>query len=625
MCHFDDNSGLVCEADVQRAAVASWFSDNFSSDSDLILPDDYIFTREEGVTADEGDAALVNFRNTPHRFSRVLKVVEPPAPVSSFLPAALARLKTYDRRKYRYKLARALSYANSKLGIKHHMNGCSMFAGYSKEQTEDGRQKRHKTVNIEARYNSETDSVYLHHTHLAHCKGVFVCPICGAMVRSTRFQEVYEISEDLINKGYKIFMLTLTARHDFNTELADFIEKFSGSWMDMNKKHALKDIKRFIQADHFIRSAEVTLDDIDSAWITCAEGNPSGWHFHYHVVFYYKCDDNLIDMFENGYNEVYVNKRGQIRNRWKKGIKQLWMDSLNKRGLSANYEISAYISRMNKELSNKENAEKAAKYICKNTAFEMTNVGSSKQGRKSGRMSISDLQERVAFGKTLSPHYKWYCGKWKEFVIAIHGIHFMDTSQGIRKETGIEIKSEDEILHGDNGDVILHEFYCNSLDGSSEYTSIAIQGNQGYLLNQLEKFFERKSLKDFVKNVSENKGKIEKQSIKSMFPHDEKVIIDDFIKSCIHMSQAGIDIEPSEFDENGKPIHAYFDPENVTCRSYYDNRIIDVMEGKVNRIPQSFSNISGVVLERLYERVKDLLPTYSYLDDPVPEPDIVFQ
>ena len=596
-------------------------------DASLLLPDDHSWAQGESG----GEASLGNYRNTPQTsLRRKIGVVEPPVE-GKLLPADLARLKAYDRRKYRYKLARALARVNIKLGIKHGMNSCAIYAGFSGEKDDEGRKLRHKSINIEARYNEASDSVYLHHTHLAHCGGVFVCPICSSMIRSTRYQEVHEICDKMIKKGYRVSMITLTARHDFNTNLADFMGKFSGAWFDMNKNHKFTDLRSFVGIDHYVRSAEVTLDDIDSSYVVCAEVKPSGWHFHYHLLFFYKIntdnvdltgldkdqlkeklwelEDEQLDKFANGYYSFvqYKNKTEKVVFKFNKGIKELWVEALNKRGLSAEYDVAVNISRMNKDLSDEQNAAKAAKYICKDAAFEMSNAGGSKQGRKKARISLDDLRERVAFGSSMSPHYKWYCAKWVEFVTSIKAVHFMDFSTGLRKECEIEIKEDEDILHGDNGDVVLKEFFTDRT-GSSEYASIAYQGNQGYFLNALEKIFERKNLKDFVKKVKDNKGKIEKKDIKLMFPHDEKVAIDDFIRKSIELAQSGIDIEPTCFDENKQPVYSYFDPDSVSMRSYYDKRLPDMIEGEFLRVPQSYSDIAGVVLERIAARFNEKYP-----------------
>lgn len=502
-----------------------------------------------------------------------------------------------ERRSFYDIFVRRLAAVNFRMHIMHGMNYCQCYSGFTGEKDEEtGKKKHYDSVQIQAKYNPETNDVTVHQAQVAYCHSPTVCPVCGRIIRAKRFGEVYQVISTMANDGYKMGMLTLTASHHYNTSLADFRERMSNARNDMFAHSAFKSLCKYIEKEGHIVATETTLDNMENPYIMCGERKPSGWHYHLHYIFFYRTEDERkLDVFQNGATVTVLDRRYKkdkkkaMRPKYIKGVKQLWLDALQKNGLAGKYDVAADYMAM-PQTDMQTNIDTATRYLVKDiddyreqrakkAAFELS--GNTKK-RKFARMKIQDLQYICAFGREkLAPEvYDYYCKKWKEYVKAIHGDRWLVFSDGLKARCGVEEKDDEELMRGENGDVTLLEY--TTYRGESSYSLFARQGGQGYILNTIEDYINNnRDMVDFVRLCYENRNNEDFVAV----PPASYPLIQDFSEQCIGLASLGYDVEPCGRTAGGDEIHVYLhqDLTNKTCRCRDDRTLPDISQGQYIR------------------------------------------
>lgn len=104
---------------------------------------------------------------------------------------------------------------------------------------------------------------------LQTCGLIWNCPACAARISETRRRQVNEGLEWAKGQGYRIAMMTLTARHGEGDELAGLLSAMKRAKKRLHQHRAWKRLKPQIVA--MLTATEVT------------HGH-NGWHPHFHVV-----------------------------------------------------------------------------------------------------------------------------------------------------------------------------------------------------------------------------------------------------------------------------------------------------------------------------------------------------
>lgn len=493
---------------------------------------------------------------------------------------AVEEARAAERRKLRYRMLAALSKINFKNGLKSSMNTCGQFAAYTKGKDDQGFQKRHETIDVVARHDPETGRTVVHQSHVGKCGRPMICPVCGAQILAKRRAEMQQIMHEmLLTHGYNMMMITFTARHDFKTKLDEFIKQFTAARDMLFADKSFKNQCARLGKKHHMFATEVTLDNMVA--VRDREVKPTGWHYHLHYIMFYKCkDEKILFEFEHGYEKT--DERG--RRSWIKGLKDTWVHCLKAKGLDGEVQYASDVILMDKQLSVTDNIQKATEYMCKDVAFEASGAA-YKSGRKSTRMSIRDLQITCAFrwDRLSEKDYKYYCGKWIEYVKAIAKKPCIYFTAGLKAMCGVVEKSDQEIVEdGTAGDVILHSYKCEQ-KGSSDWRYIARQGGQGYLLQEiLFQINNDAKMQEFVKSISEAETKEEKRKVK---PPELVRKIRIFARMCADLALQGYDVEPYEVDEQGRNIHMYIDADFrlASCRCNSDTRLPNIQAGVLLR------------------------------------------
>lgn len=140
--------------------------------------------------------------------------------------------------------------------------------------------------------------------HKANYRNLMVCgsvwhdPICSARITERRRVEVEEVIAEL---PYAKAMVTFTIQHKQFEKLAELYEGLNKSYRDMKEGRWWHDIESSYGLTASIRGAEVT-------W-----GSRSGWHPHYHTLFFFNRRAENID--QESFTDQITQRFVQIANR----------------------------------------------------------------------------------------------------------------------------------------------------------------------------------------------------------------------------------------------------------------------------------------------------------------------
>lgn len=114
------------------------------------------------------------------------------------------------------------------------------------------------------------------------CASVWSCPVCSAKIRTRRQLEVELAASRHVNGGGRLFMLTLTLRHNREQSLAELLDGLKASWRSLQQRRDWRPIRA--QLSGMVVSTEIT-------------HGPNGWHPHLHILLFLGAgvDDQVLD------------------------------------------------------------------------------------------------------------------------------------------------------------------------------------------------------------------------------------------------------------------------------------------------------------------------------------------
>lgn len=113
-----------------------------------------------------------------------------------------------------------------------------------------------------------------HFSGTERCGSVWACPVCSAVIRNQRSEEIEKAAVSWQNQGGSLLFLTLTARHKKSEGLAKTLDGVLKSWSGVIRGAPWKRKMEQIGLRGFIRATEVT-------W-----GEANGWHPHLHILLF---------------------------------------------------------------------------------------------------------------------------------------------------------------------------------------------------------------------------------------------------------------------------------------------------------------------------------------------------
>lgn len=223
----------------------------------------------------------------------------------------------------------------------------------------------------------------VHYEGLQTCGSVWACPCCGARISETRRDEMNQLLAWARAQGYRVMMLTLTARHGCNDDLAELLDRMKDAKQRWARHRAYRRIKpRMIGS---VTATEVT------------GGGAHGWHPHFHVI---EILDGDVDLTP---------------------LRDAWLASLRGAGLDgAGAAFQA------------QGADAAGNYIAKWGAAEELTLSQRKKGRgRTGRTPAQLLAASCDEGDREAGRL------WAEYANVFHGRRQLVWSRGLKALAGI--------------------------------------------------------------------------------------------------------------------------------------------------------------------------------------------
>lgn len=114
-----------------------------------------------------------------------------------------------------------------------------------------------------------------HYSGTERCGSVWACPVCSAVIRYQRSEEIESAVANWQGQGKWLAFLTLTVRHGKKDDLASLLDGLLNAWRKTIAGRAWVDQKVAVKLEGFIRATEIT-------W-----GEANGWHPHLHILLFF--------------------------------------------------------------------------------------------------------------------------------------------------------------------------------------------------------------------------------------------------------------------------------------------------------------------------------------------------
>lgn len=272
---------------------------------------------------------------------------------------------------------------------------------------------------------------------LQTCSSVWHCPVCSQRISETRRDEMNRLLIWARDKGYTPIMLTLTASHSRDDELADQLERMKKAKKRLRQRREWRQLKDRIIGT--VTATEVT-------------HGRNGWHSHFHEILIVDLDSAEIVIAQEKLTETYVSKktwyglsktgRKDVKERVVKARKALrqhrdtveteilddfqslvqpWLACLRGYGLDGLSERAFHLA----------GASFTGEYVTKWGAGEEVTLANRKSSRK-GRTPLELLTDYSVQGDERAGDH------WIEYAMAFKGRRQLVWSQGLKHEAGID-------------------------------------------------------------------------------------------------------------------------------------------------------------------------------------------
>lgn len=134
-------------------------------------------------------------------------------------------------------------------------------------------QKIPTSENVGFRLNLTEGGVQASLSGMNSCGAVWSCPSCAARIAHTRAGQVQAASEAYHATGGRMWLLTLTLRHDRSQDLALLLDGAHRAWRKVMNSRSWRDAKAQAGVEGYLRVLEVTHGE-------------NGWHPHFHILLF---------------------------------------------------------------------------------------------------------------------------------------------------------------------------------------------------------------------------------------------------------------------------------------------------------------------------------------------------
>lgn len=223
----------------------------------------------------------------------------------------------------------------------------------------------------------------VHYEGLQTCGSVWACPCCGARISETRRDEMNQLLKWARANGYRVMMLTLTARHGRDDDLAELLERMKDAKQRWARHRAYRRIKPCMIGS--VTATEVT------------GGGAHGWHPHFHVIVIMDGDEDL----------------SSLRDAWLASLRGAGLD-----GTGSGWDIRS--------------GDQVGRYVAKWGAAEELTLSRHKKGRgRTGRTPAQLLAASCDEGDKAAGRL------WAEYARVFHGRRQLVWSRGLKSLAGV--------------------------------------------------------------------------------------------------------------------------------------------------------------------------------------------
>ena len=140
-----------------------------------------------------------------------------------------------------------------------------------------------------------------HYSGTERCGSVWACPVCSAVIRGARAEEISTGYRHAAAKGWGGFMLTLTVRHQAELSLEESLEGLLSAWARLLRRKPWQRLRQRVGVLGYVRAVEIT-------------HGASGWHPHLHL--WLVTDSKIIDP------QDIAEIQAEIANLWQDTVKR---------------------------------------------------------------------------------------------------------------------------------------------------------------------------------------------------------------------------------------------------------------------------------------------------------------
>lgn len=224
----------------------------------------------------------------------------------------------------------------------------------------------------------------VHFEGLQTCGSVWACPCCGARISETRRDEMNQLLKWARAQGYRVMMLTLTARHGRDDDLAELLERMKDAKQRWARHRSYRRIK--IRMIGSVTATEVT------------GGGAHGWHPHFHVIVIMEGDEDMTP----------------LRDAWLASLRGAGLD-----GTGSGWDVRS--------------GDDTGRYVAKWGAAEELTLSRHKKGKgRTGRTPAQLLAASCDEGDKAAGSL------WAEYARVFHGRRQLVWSQGLKALAGVD-------------------------------------------------------------------------------------------------------------------------------------------------------------------------------------------
>ena len=243
-----------------------------------------------------------------------------------------------------------------------------------------------------------------HWSGIERCASIWACPVCSAVIRNERAEEIQHAADTWTARGGSVVMATFTTRHKAGDALAENLGIALAGWRTMLRQRGWKSLTERLGVGGYVRALEVTW-----SWV-------NGWHPHVHALL-------LVEGVPSV--EELAQLEAELFELWGRIVVKLGGRTLV-RG------VGVKVSRAT-----------SASYVAKVQEHDRAGLEMARLDLKSGRQG-----SLMPFELLDAPQHR---DRWLEYVDATWNRRAITWSKGLKALVGLEDRTDEEVIADTEG------------------------------------------------------------------------------------------------------------------------------------------------------------------------------